>query len=416
MVNRTALLPGGMPRPAGLAGVRDALLLSIMAWMTRRVVDGRISLTLPSGRTATLGSGVEGADAHLALTSFAVFWAALRRGTLGFAESYIEGDIESQDLGEVFRFFIDNKANLDRAGRGLFSVRRPDLAYRDGNRNTRDGSRRNIAAHYDLGNAFYELWLDPGMTYSSACFSAAEQTLEEAQAEKNRRILDALEVTSGMRLLEIGCGWGGFALAAAQKGLQVTAITLSVEQLKYATRRVEAAGCASSVDVRFEDYRDVRGAFDRIASIEMIEAVGEENWSTYFKVLHDLLAPGGVAVIQAITIRESSWSAYRAKTDFIQRYIFPGGMLPTKSHVREHAANAGLDLEVIGTFAADYSRTLAAWRDRVRESWPRLRALGFDERFLRMWDYYLTYCEIGFDRGVCDVGHYRLRKPATAAR
>lgn len=418
MVNHTALRPEGMPRPGGfradgLRGLRDALILKLTALATRSVVDGQITLTLPSGRTATIGRGTHGAHANLTLHSFAVFWTSLRRGTLGFAECYLDGSISTTDLAELFRFFIDNKANLDSAGRGWFRVRAPDLAFHIGNRNTRDGSRRNIAAHYDLGNSFYELWLDPSMTYSSACFVDADQPLEAAQHEKNARVLRALDVQPGMRLLEIGCGWGGFVEQSARAGLDVTGVTVSAEQFDYSGQRIAAAGLDHTAKINFEDYRDITGEFDRIASIEMIEAVGAEHWRDYFRVLHDRLKPGGIAVIQAITIREASWQAYSSKADFIQRYIFPGGMLPTKTHLAEHAAESGLTFETIETFAGDYARTLALWRDRVNETRHRIEALGFDQKFLRMWDYYLTYCEAGFERGVIDVGHYRFAKPAT---
>jgi cyclopropane-fatty-acyl-phospholipid synthase len=278
--------------------------------------------------------------------------------------------------------------------------------------NTRRGSRRNIEAHYDLGNAFYRLWLDAGMTYSSGIYRSDTDTLETAQAEKYRSIIAALELESGHHLLEIGCGWGGLAEAAARAGAHVTGTTISAEQLTASRERMAAAGLAGRVSLHFEDYRDTRGTFDRIASVEMIEAVGANNWATYFRTLADRLRPGGVSVIQAITIRPDLYDSYRRNPDFIQRYIFPGGMLPTVPKMQEHCRAAGLAFETVETFGASYARTLREWRRRFEAAWPRIAAIGFDERFRRMWEYYLAYCTVGFECRTIDVGLYRLRKPA----
>jgi cyclopropane-fatty-acyl-phospholipid synthase len=276
--------------------------------------------------------------------------------------------------------------------------------------NTRAGSRANISAHYDLGNAFYRLWLDPSMTYSSALYASPHQSLETAQHAKCDRILDALELQSGQRLLEIGCGWGHFAMRAAERGAQVTGLTLSQEQLQEAQSLAERSGQNERTEFRLQDYRDTTETYDRIASVEMIEAVGEENWPDYFKTLHDRLTAGGTAVLQAITIDEAIYDTYRAKADFIQRYIFPGGTLPTHALIEQHAQAAGLTFETVELFGASYAKTLAEWRRNFHAAWPEIAKLGFDERFKRMWDYYLAYCEAGFERGTCDVGIYRLRK------
>jgi cyclopropane-fatty-acyl-phospholipid synthase len=388
---------------------RDAFILSCCRRALRDIDAGRITLTMPSGLQATLGQG--GVHADLKLRTFAVFWSALRRGSLGLAEAYMTGDVETDDLGAVFRFFIDNKARLDEAGRRRFRVRVPDRVAHRLRRNTRTGSRRNIRAHYDLGNAFYAPWLDASMTYSSAVYSATATTLEAAQEEKYRRIFSALDLKPGMRLLEIGCGWGALAERAAKHGVHVTAITISQEQLAYAQKRVAMAGLSDAVDVRFCDYRDITGQYDRIVSIEMIEAVGEEHWPDYFTTLSDRLETGGHAVVQAITIAETAFDVYRRKADFIQRYIFPGGMLPTPRRLMEHAHTVNLDYAEIETFGPSYARTLIDWRARFSAAWPALQTLGFDERFRRMWMYYLTYCEAGFERGAIDVGLYRFRKP-----
>jgi cyclopropane-fatty-acyl-phospholipid synthase len=397
-----------------LRDLRDDLYLRIAGAWIAPAATGRVRLTLPSGRSGVLGQGGE-IEAALDLKSFRLLWAAIRRGTIGVGESYMAGDWDSPDTVQLFRFFLDNKAALARTSRGLFRVRRPDKIFHRARANTRTGSRRNIAEHYDLGNDFYAHWLDPSMTYSSAMYVEPGQSLEAAQAEKYARITAALELKPGMRVLEIGCGWGAMAEVVARAGAQVTAITVSEAQLAYTRTRIRDAGLEDKVEARFCDYRDIGGTYDRIVSVEMIEAVGEEHWPDYFAALAARLAPGGHAVIQSINIAEDAFEIYRRKADFIQRYIFPGGMLPTKSHIGEQARAAGLEAATITCFGQSYAVTLQEWRRRFDEAWPRIAELGFDERFRRMWRYYLMYCEAGFERGVIDVGLYRLSKPAGAA-
>ncbi|MDX2289674.1 MAG: cyclopropane-fatty-acyl-phospholipid synthase family protein [Hyphomicrobiaceae bacterium] len=409
MIEENVLKPDGGGSRRGFAHWRDARVAGFVARRLSGVTKGRLQLTLPSGRLVVLGSG-GGVEAELRLSSYALAWRALRRGTLGFAESYIDGTADSPDIGAVLRFFLVNYAAFEGAGRGWFRARMPDRLAHRARRNSRAGSRRNIAAHYDLGNAFYELWLDPGMTYSSGIYQGSATSLAAAQAAKNAAILAALSPLDGKRVLEIGCGWGGLSEELARAGADVAAITVSREQHAYAQARIAAEGLADRVDVRFEDYRDVTGAFDHIASVEMIEAVGEEHWPVYFQTLADRLVPGGSAVIQAITIREESFAAYQRHPDFIQRYIFPGGMLPTVSIMRAQAQAAGMEFEPISQFGLSYARTLRDWRARFDEAWPRINALGFDERFRRMWMYYFIYCEVGFETGITDVGHYKLTR------
>ncbi len=336
----------------------------------------------------------------------------MRRGGLGFAESFIEGDIETDDLAGLIRYFLDNYETLVATGRGRFEVRHADKWWHEARDNTREGSRRNIAAHYDLGNSFYEKWLDPGMTYSSALKTRDGDTLDTAQDAKYALTLEALELRPGQKLLEIGCGWGGLVERAVKADCDVTAVTVSEEQLKFVQDRVRTAGLAQRADVRFEDYRDLAGAFDKLVSIEMIEAVGEAHWPAYFKTIARSLRNGGTAVLQAITIREEDFAIYRSRPDFIQRYIFPGGMLPTVSLMRQHAQHAGLEFELVKSFGPSYAWTLAEWRKRFTAAWPEISVLGFDERFRRMWEYYFIYCEVGFERAVVDVGTYRLHKRA----
>ncbi len=394
-----------------ISSARDNALLRIAASALKPATQGRLTLRMPSGRAAVIGSAsTNGVDADVTLTSLKPLWRSVRRGPLGFAESYMLGEIETTDLGNLLRYFIDNYPELSDAGRGLFRVRLSDKVVHKMRRNTRAGSRRNIRAHYDLGNAFYDLWLDPGMTYSSGIYRPEEGRLEEAQNEKYRRVIEALGLSPSHDVLEIGCGWGGMAERAARSGARVTAITVSAEQHAYASRRLADAGLSDRAHVEFLDYRDTRGEFDRIVSIEMIEAVGEKHWPEYFSTIAKRLKPGGAAVIQAITINENDFDLYRSRPDFIQRYIFPGGMLPTVSAIATQAAAAGLAFETVERFGHSYARTLVDWRARFLAAWPEIRRLGFDERFRQMWMYYLTYCEVGFERSVCDVGIYRLTK------
>lgn len=391
----------------GIAGFRDELLLAACRRAMKGATNGAMRLTLPSGATTLLGCG--GTDEpHVNIKSFAALWKSLRGGAIGFAESYMAGDFDVSDLDAVFRYFLTNWPNIDDGGFGLSRVKLSDRVFHSRRQNTYAGSRRNIAAHYDLGNAFFTHWLDRSMMYSSAYYARAGMSLEDAQAEKIDRVLDALELEPRHKLLEIGCGWGSFAQRAAQSGAEVTAITVSNEQFAHCAAR--QAGPAP-VDVRLCDYRDVSGVYDRIASIEMIEAVGERNWPKFFEKLHHALKPGGVAVLQAITIREQIFERYRRTPDFIQRYIFPGGMLPTISAMSCNARASGLSFETLASFGDSYARTLREWRRRFEAAWPAIERLGFDERFRRMWTYYLTYCEVAFEAGEIDVGHYRLSKP-----
>jgi cyclopropane-fatty-acyl-phospholipid synthase len=374
--------------------------------LPRRLV-GALDLGLPSGRILRIGSHGGQADATLTLKSWRPLWASMRKASIGFAESYLDGCWESPDPAAVIRFYLRNRATLDRAARPIFLRSLRERLWHARRRNDRAGSRRNIAEHYDLGNEFYRLWLDPSMTYSSGYFHSGSETLSAAQSTKCRLILDLLDLKPGHTVLEIGCGWGSFVEAAAGRGAQVTGITISREQLTYARRRLTKAGLTASL--LDQDYRDTTGHYDRIVSIEMIEAVGEAHWGDYFDIIRQRLKPGGIAVLQAITIAAPYFWRYRAGSDFIQRRIFPGGMLPTMRAMEQRATAARLSFERVSTFGDSYTRTLQLWRDRFEAAWPRIIELGFDERFRRMWRYYLAYSEAGFAEKVIDVGLYRLR-------
>ena len=382
------------PRPTDRAAALVCTLL-------RKLRGGRLEMRLPDGTNQQFGQGDK--LVQLQVHDMALFGQVLARGDIGLAEAYLDGHWESPDLVALLALLADNRDTLRRAvygsWRGLLAARLRH--WRNGN--TRSGSQRNIMAHYDLGNAFYALWLDPGMTYSSALYRAQDDgSLAGAQQAKYRRILERLRAVPGQHVLEIGCGWGGLAELAVQDGLHVTGLTLSPAQLAWAQQRVPQA------DLRLQDYRDTTERFDHIVSIEMLEAVGERWWPTYFKTLARSLKPGGRAVIQSITIRDDLFGAYRKGTDFIQQYVFPGGMLPSRSAVRAAAAKQGLVVHDEHAFGLDYARTLAEWRQAFESRWPQIAALGFDEPFRRLWRFYLCYCEAGFRAGNVDVVQFEL--------
>lgn len=410
--SRSWFVPRAVGR--GVSRALDTAILRVLRGALSGAVNGRLSVELPSGVSETFGGNCEGSEVRVALRNYRIVSQGLRRGLLGFAECYMDGDIDCDDLGGLFDFYFLNEKAIDQIGRGILQTGMFDRMIHALRHNSRRGSRRNISAHYDLGNAFYETWLGESWFYSSGIFEAPTSTLEDAQRVKCAHIIKALKLDGSQSLLEIGCGWGAFAVAAAPHTSNVRAITISEEQLAHARKAVKVRGLDQRVDVVFEDYRDTQGQFDRLVSIEMIEAVGENNWSRYFGMLRDRLRPGGVGVLQAITIAPEYFETYRRTPDFIQRYIFPGGMLPTVGKMDERARAAGLEFETVETFGVSYARTLAAWREQFLDAWPRIALQGFDERFRRMWLYYLQYCEAGFSRGTIDVGLYRVMRPAAS--
>jgi cyclopropane-fatty-acyl-phospholipid synthase len=374
-----------------------------------RLAHGRLQLRLPDGATLDFGPG--GAAAEIEVRDWRAFSRILVSGDIGFAEGWIDGDWTSADPAALLCLLGRNRAALDGAIYGSWIGRTAHGLLHALRANTRRGARRNIAAHYDLGNDFYRLWLDPGMTYSSALFEGdATRSLGEAQTAKLERILQRLAVPAGSHVLEIGCGWGSFAEHAAQRGLRVSGITLSREQLAYARARIARAGLGHHVRLELRDYRDLHARYDAVVSIEMLEAVGERWWPTYFDRLAACLPRGGRALVQSIVIDEALFARYRRSSDFFREHIFPGGMLPTVPRVHAEAARAGLEVVETQTFGVDYARTLARWRERFVAAQPRLRALGFDARFERMWLFYLAYCEAGFLAGSTDVAQFLLRR------
>jgi cyclopropane-fatty-acyl-phospholipid synthase len=381
--------------------------------MARRIEAGHLTIVLPDGSShAFRGRSRPDLRAMLAVRDLRAVRRLLSGGATGFAEAYMDGDWDTPDLAAFLGFVLANQDMLASRMRGFAVLRLLDRLRHRMRANTRAGSRRNIAYHYDLGNRFYAKWLDAGMTYSSALFERPGESLADAQQNKYRRLADALDLRPGLNILEIGCGWGGFAVfAAANYGCRVTAITVSRQQFVYLRERVAAAGLDDCVAVRFADYRDVQGSYDRVAAIEMFEAVGEEHWPVFFRTLRDRLKPGGIAGLQIIRIEESRFQRYRRQADFIQKYIFPGGMLPSPPTLRRKIERAGLHLDGVYAFGHSYAETLELWRQRFSAAWADIQELGFDERFRRMWLYYLAYCEAGFRHGAIDVAQYRLSRP-----
>lgn len=373
---------------------------------------GTLELTIPDGRTLAIKGREAGPAAAVTLHNWNLPQRAIAGGTIAVAESYMDGDWDSPDVGAFLELFLANRHVGDRFSNGARGLFRLIERFRHWlNRNTREGSRRNISAHYDLGNAFYREWLDQTMTYSSALYEDGVTDLAEAQTAKYRALARAAGIGPDDHVLEIGCGWGGFAeFAAREIGCRVTGLTISKEQLAFARERIEKAGLQDRVTFKFQDYRDEREQYDRIVSIEMFEAVGEQYWPVYFGKLAECLKPGGSAGLQIITIKPESYLEYRSNPDFIQKYVFPGGMLPTDEHLKDLATDVGLRETSNFGFGQDYARTLEEWRIRFWAVWEKVKPLGFDERFKRLWEFYFYYCEAGFRDGNIDVRQIVLRK------
>lgn len=369
-----------------------------------RLRRGTLDVTLPDGRVVRLGGAEPGPAAAMTLSNYSFASRMLNGGDIGIAEAYLSGDWDTPDLTQFLYLFCVNQELLQTMLTDKPLIRFAQMVRHWFNRNTRRQARRNIYAHYDIGNAFYSAWLDPSMTYSSALFEDHTPDLTSAQNNKYHRLAEAIDLKPGQKLLEIGCGWGGFAEYAAKTfGTKVVGLTISKQQQDFAQQRIQKAGLNEYVEIRLQDYRDERDRYDRIASIEMIEAVGEQFWPKYFSQLRDRLLPGGLAGIQAITIQDSMFQHYRREVDFIQRYVFPGGMLPSPQVLKNLGERFGIPVIRERIFGEDYARTLVIWRNNFRAAWPNLIPSGFDDRFKRLWEYYLAYCEAGFLSGNIDV-------------
>ena len=398
---------GRLPELSGTPAVfRAAVRLIVKNWAI-----GSVTFVMPSGRELRIDGAEPGPDGRIVIKDFRFIRRALSAGDIGFAEAYMAGEFDTPDLPDLLYLFAANWDRVHHVTMGnpvAWTWNRIRHALRP---NSRSGSKKNIHAHYDLGNDFYERWLDGTMTYSSARFQAPDQPLSDAQTAKYRTLAETMGLRSGQSVLEVGCGWGGFAeYAAREVGAKVTGITISEEQFAYAKERMFRQGLAEKADIRMVDYRDVQGRFDRVASIEMFEAVGERYWPTYFDMIRERLADGGRAGLQIITIQDQYFEEYRSRSDFIQKYVFPGGMLPSEERLRKVTDKAGLAWTNIERFGLDYATTLSEWHHRFDEAWTDIRRLGFDERFRKLWKFYLSYCEAGFRTQRTDVVQLALAK------
>ena len=374
--------------------------------------SGRVDFILPDGRRFRAVGAKPGPVAEVNINNPDVFARLVREGDLGFSDAYLDGWWTTPDL-QAFMDFIhaDNDDMYDEfPGMGL--VRAWEKARFWFQSNSKRQALKNISYHYDLGNDFYRLWLDDTMTYSSALFTTSQESLENAQVAKYASMIDQMGVKPGDHVLEIGCGWGGFAeYAAKERGLKVTGLTISKEQLDFARKRINNNGLGDKVNLKLQDYRDETGVYDGVASIEMFEAVGEKYWPIYFNKVKQCLKPGKQATLQIITIHDARWEVYRKGVDFIQKYIFPGGMLPSPTVLRQEVAKAGLDVQHSIEFGKSYSQTLRRWFEVFNDQWDTISTMGFDDRFRRMWNFYLTSCAATFESGNCDVTQITLQKP-----
>ena len=406
----TSLVASDVAAVAGRTPRGFGMLLRLLAanW-----TFGRLHVHLPNGERHLLEGKEPGLTATLEVKDWRFARRVLASGDIGFAEGYMAGEWDTPQLATLLETLARNHDHIQRLFDGNLLMRVVNWYQHKKNRNSRKGSRKNIHAHYDLGNGFYSTWLDPSMTYSSARFGGTDLSLEAAQKAKYASLARMMDLHPGQSVLEIGCGWGGFAeFAAREVGARVTGITISREQHDFARNRIHAAGLSDRVDIRMIDYRDVEGRFDRVASIEMFEAVGQEYWPAYFGKIQEVLAPGGRAGLQIITIADDLFDGYMKRTDFIQKYVFPGGVLPSEAVLKPIVDRAGLAWSAVERFGPDYAETLKQWDERFQAAWPRIERTGvFDERFRRLWRFYLAYCEAGFRSARTDVIQLALSRP-----
>ena len=370
---------------------------------------GRLDMKLPDGRVFRAEGREAGICAEIDIHNADLFARLIREGDLGFCDAYLDGWWTTPDLQAFMDLMHADNEEVYDGFPGLGLVRAYEKMRFWMQRNSREQARKNISYHYDLGNEFYALWLDPSMTYSSAFFKG-DESHEEAQQAKYASMLEQMGAQTGDHVLEIGCGWGGFAEHAARKGIRVTGLTISQEQHDYAVARIAQAGLSDLVEIKMQDYRDERGQYDGIASIEMFEAVGEKYWPVYFDAVRDCLKPGKSATLQIITVEDRRWEVYNRQVDFIQKYIFPGGMLPCPSVLRTQIERAGLETVRSIEFGQSYSKTLRLWHETFNARWGEVEELGFDQRFRNMWNFYLTSCAATFWSGNCDVTQITMKK------
>lgn len=393
------------------SSVRGRMCQFLLRKLMAGLECGCIRFILPDQQEINFAGNESGPTATLEFNSYSGIFRLCFGGYMGLGEGYINGDWTTPSLRSLFHFGITNQEPFKKklSGNHLIKISRRMLRFLQ--RNSKTGSKRNISYHYDLGNDFYKLWLDSSMTYSSGLYEDLGVSLEEAQYRKYRRIIQKLELKPYHRVLEIGCGWGGFAeIVAKETGASVTAITISQEQYEYAVNRVKKVGLQEKVDIQLLDYREVSGNYDRVVSIEMLEAVGESYWPDYFNTIAQNLKQNGKALVQVIFVPDKRFESYRSKSDFIQRHIFPGGMLPSPKMMTRQAQMAGLIVDESFNFGSSYGRTLDQWHHRFIENWGLIEVMGFDDRFKRLWEYYLNYTAAGFHAGTIDVGQFLIQK------
>lgn len=380
--------------------------------MMKHLPRGRVDFILSDGRIFRAETEEAGYVAVLEVHNDDLFARLIREGDLGFSEAYMDGWWSTPDLMSFMDLVSDDAEAIYDGFPGQGLLRTYEKLRFWWQSNSKRQARKNISAHYDLGNEFYALWLDDTMTYSSAKFETGQEDLEKAQTQKYASMVDEMGVKAGDHVLEIGCGWGGFAeYAAKERGLKVTGLTISQEQFNYAVDRIEKAGLSELVTFKMQDYRDERGTYDGIASIEMFEAVGEKYWPTYFNTVRERLKPGARGTFQVILVQDKRWHVYKSGVDFIQKYIFPGGMLPAPTILRKQITDAGLEVTQSVEFGQSYSDTLRRWHETFNEKWDQVADLGFDDRFRRMWNFYLASCAGAFRGGICDVTQITVTRP-----
>ena len=381
----------------------------ILEKMLKNLKVGEIKVTFPNKDIKTFKGVKIGPKADIIFNTEKSIKDCILGGSMGFCEAIISGEVQSKDISKLIEIGGHEESGLNTTGKGHYFFKTLNKFFHILKSNSLRGSQKNIAAHYDLGNQFYELWLDKSMTYSSAYFGNNNLSLKEAQENKYKKISQMVDLKKQNNVLEIGCGWGGFAEYASKnyKSL-LTAITISKEQYEFSKKRIDKNGLSNSVNIKLIDYRKIRGSFDRIVSIEMIEAVGEKYWPIYFNQIKNLLKPNGKAAIQVITIDDRYFDGYKKFPDFIQKYIFPGGLLPSMQVLEKPISQSGLKIDKVDSFGKDYASTLSIWKKQFNKAWPKISKLGFDEKFYRIWNLYLCYCEGGFRSGSIDVKQIKL--------
>jgi len=376
----------------------------------KRIKYGSLKVFFPSGKIVYFKGSNLGIEADIKLSNFLMVEKLLRKGKVGFAESYMNGDFSTSNLKNLLIFAQQNESSYLDKKQGQFFYRLISKINNYLNQNTKSKSQKNISYHYDLGNKFYELWLDASMNYSSGYFALPDDDLSKAQLNKYQKIIEPMQLNEGTTLLEIGCGWGGFSSYVAKNfKTKINAITNSKEQFEYASRMISNEGLNEKVTVELKDYRDINGKYDYISSIEMFEAVGQKYWPVYFEKIKNCLNDSGLATLQIITISEDKKELYQKNQDFIQQYIFPGGVLPSKKQIFQTAASLGLKLNEFNSFGNSYANTLNIWNEKFQNAWHLIAEQGYSIRFKRMWEYYFSYCEVGFITKATDVSHFLLK-------